>query len=78
MQQFRKRKKRIKLEEVVDEALKLLPRGLDVPSFTSWVDEAVKQNKTQLRVRNGYEKNRSYPKGFSALPPIATPDATSD
>ena len=33
------RKKRLKLEVVVDEALKLLPRGMDIPSFTEWVNE---------------------------------------
>lgn len=40
-----KRKKRIKLEVVVDEALKALPRGMDIPSFTEWVKETFEQNK---------------------------------
>ena len=39
------RKKRLKLEVVVDEALKLLPRGMDIPSFTEWVEETFEQNK---------------------------------
>lgn len=73
-----KRKKRIKLVDVVDEALRLLPRGMDVPAFTSWVSEAVEQNKTLPRVRNGYEKNRSCPTGFQALSTKTTSDATSD
>lgn len=73
-----KRKKRIKFEEVVVEALRLLPRGVDVPSFTQWVAEAVEQNKTLPRVRNGYEKNRGSTKSISAIQASATPDATSN
>jgi len=40
-----KNKKRIKLEFVVDEALKILPRGMDVPCFIEWVDEILKDDK---------------------------------
>lgn len=73
-----KRKKRIKFEEVVVEALRLLPRGVDVPSFTNWVTETIEQNKTLPRVRNGYEKNNIRTKGVQALQASTTPDATSD
>lgn len=54
-----KRKKRLKLEDVVDEALKVLPRGMDIPSFTEWVQEVMEQNKTLPRpriYRNHYEE----------------------
>lgn len=73
-----KRNKRIKLEEVVVEALKLLPRGMDIPSFSNWVDETMKQNKTLPRVRNGYEKKVVTRKGVERVQTSTTPDATSD
>lgn len=73
-----KRKKRIKLEEVVVEALRLLPRGVDVPSFTNWVTETLEQNKTLPRVRNKYEKDFIPSKGLEGIQTSTTPDATSD
>lgn len=57
-----KRKKRIKLEVVVDEALKILPRGMDIPCFTEWVTEAIEQDKKLPRpriYRNHYEESSS-------------------
>lgn len=73
-----KRKKRIKIEEVVVEALKILPRGMDIPSFTQWVAEATQQNKTLPRSRNGYEKNRRNTKSISTIQSSTTSDETSD
>ena len=56
------RKKRLKLEVVVDEVLKILPRGMDIPSFTEWVNETFKQNKTlpRLPTRKDYEHYKKY------------------
>ena len=56
------RKKRIKLEVVVDEALKFLPRGMDIPCFTEWVNETFKQNKTLPRppTRKDYANYQKY------------------
>jgi hypothetical protein len=56
------RKKRLKLEVVVDEALKFLPRGMDVPCFTEWVKETIEQNKTLPRppTRKDYEHYKKY------------------
>ncbi len=39
------KKKRLKLEVVVDEALKFLPRGMDIPCFTEWVKETILHDK---------------------------------
>lgn len=57
-----KRKKRLKLEVVVDEALKLLPRGMDIPCFTEWVKETFEQNKTlpYPPTRKDYEHYKKY------------------
>ena len=33
------------VEVVVDEALRFLPRGMDIPCFTEWVKETFEQNK---------------------------------
>lgn len=73
-----RRKKRIKLEEVVVEALRLLPRGMDVPSFTGWVAETIEQNKTLPRIKNGCEKNRNEAGIVKTLQSVATPDAAPD
>lgn len=56
------RKKRLKLEVVVDEALKLLPRGMDIPSFTEWVKETFEQNKKLPRppTRKDYGHYKKY------------------
>jgi hypothetical protein len=78
---MRCRKKRIKLETVVDEALKLLPRGMDIPCFTQWVDEVFEQNKTLPRpriYRNHYEEDRTTEIQFEAIQSQASPDATSN
>ena len=45
MQHLRKHKKRLSLEEVLDEALKVLPRGMDIPVFTEWVNETITKDK---------------------------------
>jgi hypothetical protein len=58
------RKKRLKLEVVVDEALKLLPRGMDIPCFTEWVKETFEQNKKlpYPPTRKDYEHYKDYKK----------------
>lgn len=48
------KKKRLKLEVVVDEALKILPRGIDVPCFIEWVDEVLKDNKKGIKDERTY------------------------
>lgn len=78
MREIKRRKKRIKLEEVVDEALRLLPRGIDVPVFTGWVQETLEQNKKLPRVRNKYEKDFIAVKGLEGIQACITSDATSD
>ena len=49
MQHLRKRKSRLSIKEVLDEALRLLPRGMDIPVFTEWVDETIKENRKGKR-----------------------------
>jgi len=73
-----KRKKRLKLEVVVDEALKLLPRGMDIPCFTEWVKEAIEQDKKLPRpriYRNHYEESSSTTDGFQTLQANTSSDA---
>lgn len=74
------RKKRIKLEVVVDEALKVLPRGMDMPSFTEWVNEVFEQNKTlpRPRIYKNHEKDRYTSIQFETLCSETSPNATSD
>lgn len=63
-----KRKQKIDLMEVLDHAIALIDmqasKRLEVPSFTKWVNDVIKQNKTKPRLRNGYEKNRSNSKSI--------------
>lgn len=59
-----KRKQKLDLIEILDYTLKViqmqeLKKKYEVPVFTKWVDEILKQNKKLPRLRNGYEKNRS-------------------
>lgn len=78
---MRCRKKRIKLETVVDEALKLLPRGMDIPIFTEWVNEVFEQNKTLPRpriYRNHYAEDRTTEIQFEAIQPKTSSNATSN
>lgn len=78
---MRCRKKRIKLETVVDEALRLLPRGMDIPVFTQWVDEVFEQNKTLPRpriYRNHYAEDRTTEIQLKTIQPKTPSDATSD
>jgi hypothetical protein len=48
------KKKRLKLEDVVDEVLRILPRGIDVPCFTEWVKETIKQDKIGVKNERTY------------------------
>lgn len=78
MREIKRRKKRIKLEDVVDEALRLLPRGMYIPSFTGFVKEAIEENNKIITRRNNYEKDFIAVQGLERIQASPTSDATSD
>ena len=71
-----KRKKRLKLEVVLDEALKILPRGMDIPCFTEWVKETVKQEKKLPRSHHEQTANTDFQS--KAIQSKTPSNATSD